>query len=375
MCPGCVPDGWTVRLLVDSGFKGDFLLVTGPFAIPDLKRESPDWGDKISSIEVTGPNSNQPPPACRLIPVLFEDDNFRGRQFDLDRDARNLHQGDKVSSIRGPRGEVVSFKDTDYGFGDKASSVCVPSGWQVVLFEDTDFGGRSLTINGQRAIADLARDRPNGLDWGDKISSFRVIPPASAPPSVTCSVPTLYEHDGFRGRELGVRTTRQNLHGFGVGDIASSVCVPSGWTITLFVDSNFGGRSLHLTGPIQVNDLKRNAPDGQDWGDKFSSVQVIPPSGTPPFVPCSQPTLFKDDHYGGKALGINSSIADLHREGMGDKASSVCVPAGYTITLFQDKNFHGRSLRLVGPREVLDLKRDRPDGQDWGDKISSVQVN
>jgi hypothetical protein len=60
---------------------------------------------------------------------------------------------------------------------------------------------------------------------------------------------------------------------------------------------------------------------------------------------------------------------------MGDKASSLCIPPGFSVTFFEHKNLTGRQLTREGPAEIFDLKRDKPDNEDWGDKISSVRLN
>jgi hypothetical protein len=89
------------------------------------------------------------------------------------------------------------------------------------------------------------------------------------------------------------------------------------------------------------------------------------------------PALYVDHHYAGRRKSYPAgTVADnLHTDGNGDTFSSVCVPAGFTLKVFEHINQGGRSLTLVGPVEILDLKRDRPSGEDWGDRISSLSVN
>jgi hypothetical protein len=145
--------------------------------------------------------------------------------------------------------------------------------------------------------------------------------------------------------------------------------------VVLFENTNFGGISLSLTGPTTIRDLKRDRPNGQDWGDRISSARVTPPAGTPVFTACTSPTVYHDDHYRGRSFTVTATIMDLHPRGDGDKASSVCIPPGFSLTFFEDSNLHGNSFTRVGPTEIFDLKRDKPDGRDWGDKISSIRRN
>jgi hypothetical protein len=351
----CVPAGWTVETWEHDGFRGDNLRIIGPVEIPDLKRESPDgndWGDKFSSIRVIPPGGAQLPTACTTAPVLFEHDNFRGLQFALSNDARDLHQHD---------------------FGDRASSVCVPDGWVVTLHRDSDFRSEELSLRGPTSVADLKRDRPQDEDWGDTISSAGVTLPTGQP-QFSCIEPVLFEHDRYRGERYDIKRDYADLHGFRHGDSASSACVPADWELTIFEHTNYGGRSLVLRENTLVEDLHRKAPDGRNWGDKISSVRVTRrPPGSTPGVPCTTPRAYHDDHYRGRRVGLTTND-DLHKQGDGDKFSSICVPAGVTVILFEHKDSDGSKLEIVGPKEILDLKRDRPNNTDWGDRASSVRV-
>jgi hypothetical protein len=351
----CVPLGWTVEVWDHTGFRGDNLRIVGPVYIPDLKRESPDgddWGDMFSSIRVTPPGGVQLPSACATAPVLFEHDSFRGLQFALNNDARDLHQHD---------------------FGDRASSVCVPDGWTVTLYRDSAFRSDALTLSGPTSVANLKLDRPQDEDWGDAVSSARIT--SGGQPQFSCTTPALFEHDRYRGERYDIPRDYADLHGFRRGDRASSACVPPEWELTLFEHANYRGRRLVLPANTLVEDLHRTAPDGWNWGDKISSVRVTRrPAGSVPGLPCAEPVAYHDDHYRGRRVRLVDSDDDLHGQGDGDKFSSICVPAGRTIVLFEHTDFRGRRLEIVGPREILDLKRDRPDNTDWGDLASSVQV-
>jgi astacin (peptidase family M12A) len=352
----CVPAGVTITLFEDTGHRGEFVELTGPINIPHLKFDTPggeDWNDIFSSAKLAGAIVNIPPPACRNNPVLFADDNFRGERLDVTANLRDLHQRN---------------------FGDKASSICVPMGWTITLFQHTEFGGQSLNLGSLGHVADLKRDRPGGQDWGDTVSSVQVTPPAGVP-EVNCTSPVLFEHDGFQGRQFPLLRDTTNLHAFDAGDKASSACIPVGWLVVLFENTDFGGNSLPLTGPFNIRDMKRDRPSGQDWGDKVSSVRVTPPAGTPAFTACTSPTLYYDDHYRGRHFTIVGTVNDLHAQGNGDNASSMCIPPGFSLTFFENKNLTGKNFTRAGPTEIFDLKRDRPDGQDWGDKISSIRVN
>lgn len=324
----------------------------------------------VGLLHTAGSAYAQPTDECTRYPVLFADDLYRGRTLELDSDVADLHR---------------------LGFGDAASAVCVPSGWRVVVYEDTGFRGDGLELAGPAWVADLRRDRPQGQDWGDRISSVKVFRtlargrPGSRfdPQDELCAgAPVLYMDAGFRGRSMRLPESVADLHDSNMGDEASSVCVPHGWTVVLYQDTNFRGDALELRGPDAIDDLKRDQPHGEDWGDRISSVRVVS-SGRrgirrdrdAPRECDRYPMLFADDDLGGESLQVDESIGDLHRRGFGDRASSVCIPRGWRLILYEDHGFQGDRLDLVGPRIVFDLKRDRPRGDDWGDRISSVRVS
>jgi astacin len=353
----CVPAGVTLELFEHVDFGGGAIRIDGPFAINDLALSSPDqvhWGDKFSSARLNGIVTNPLPASCGNNPVAFEHDNFRGTQIALGTSAINLHL---------------------LALGDRISSLCIPAGWKITIHEDVDFGGRSAVLTGAVSHQDLSAPIAD-FTWQDRISSIHVDPPAGAP-SVPCTSPVLYHFDGLRGGTFSVTRNHPSLHGYGWGDRASSACVPAGWQVAIFADAQFLGAQSTLVGPVVVEDLRTGAPGG-NWNKRISSVKInARPGGAAPRLPCTMPALYVDHHYAGRRKSYPAgTVADnLHTDGNGDTFSSVCVPAGFTLKVFEHINQGGRSLTLVGPVEILDLKRDRPSGEDWGDRISSLSVN
>ncbi|HSR51103.1 MAG TPA: beta/gamma crystallin-related protein [Acidobacteriota bacterium] len=344
---------------------------------------------------------------CSRYPVLFEDDGFRGDSFPVERSVANLH---------------------DLDFGDAASSLCVPGGWRVIIFEDDRFGGDRLEIIGPERISDLKRDRPGGRDWGDRISSIdvqRIRRFDASIPRECNNVPMLFEDDSFRDSSVRLDRDYRDLHDLGIGDDASSVCVPRGWTVELFEDKNFRGERLIIYGENFIADLKRDRPDGRDWGDRISSARVYRddrrrpgnrpgrfpdrpydpgnrpdrndpydpnrnPNRTDPYDPnrypdrndpyggndpCSAyPIAYVDDGFRGRSIGLRSSIPDLHDLDFGDKITSICVPRGWRVVLYEDTNYRGDRLDVVGRELLTDLHRPHRNSRDWNDKASSLRV-
>ena len=309
---------------------------------------------------------------CDVSPTLFSNDSLRGRPLSLTESVTNLHS---------------------LGFGDSASSLCVPAGWRVTLYVDTDYRGETLELVGPAVIYDLKRERPQGRDWGDRISSAEVVFVRRRGGGNCNQYPILYGDDGYEGNRFEIRDSIADLGRAGVGDQASSVCVPNGWRVVLFEHSNYRGDSFTLDGYTSVNDLKRDRPNGRDWGDRISSVRVER-SGRPgrgggrnPVTPaprpgrgvgsgnyCEFPTFYEHSDFRGRTLVVDNSISDLYGRGFGNRISSVCIPSGWTLSLYSEPDYRGARLMLRGDQSLADLSYDSPDRQNWGDQVNSIRV-
>jgi len=230
------------------------------------------------------------PAATQAAPIeLYEQPQFQGMALGLDRANPNL---------------------ADYGFDNKALSVVVRSGsWElctdaqfrgsclvlgpgqhpnlppglqralssvrpkdggspngggvdpnaaVVLYDDGDYSGKSLAVNGP--IASLGK-----LDMGDRVSSVEV----------RRGIWQLCEDSNFQGSCITLEPGRHHLSG-AMHDEASSIRplygpnrqpLPEAGGLTLYENSDFSGRSLLITAPTEY--LGR-----LDFSDMTSAVEV-----------------------------------------------------------------------------------------------------
>jgi len=119
-------------------------------------------------------------------------------------------------------------------------------------------------------------------------------------------------------------------------DWASSVRVPSGWTVVIYSGDNFTGTSWTRT--ADTPNLGSLSPSAND---QMSSC-VISSTGA---------TFYQNTNYGGAAgqvLPVGTyTLAQLVARGVpNDWASSVRIPAGRTVTMYSDDNFMGTSWTL-----------------------------
>ena len=75
----------------------------------------------------------------------------------------------------------------------------------------------------------------------------------------------------------------------------------------------------------------------------------------------------------GKVEGPCSGGAEGERPTWGDCMSSLRVISGWTVTLYEDKDFHGRSPMQIALGRLLQLAQDHP-GLDAGDEVLVVDL-
>ena len=229
--------------------------------------------------------------------ILYEHGGFKGRQVALE-----CSNSDLRSSC----------------FNDKASSVSVQSGiWN--LWEHINFTGRCFQVG------------PGKYDYGvicaqignDVISSVELVQPKII----------LYEHCGFKGRQLVLESSDSDLRSSCFNDTASSVKVQSG-TWRLWEHINFTGRCFQV-GPGEYDMGVINAHIGNDV---ISSVELV-----------SKIILYEHCGFTGRQLALECSNSDLRRSCFNDTASSVKVQSGIW-NLWEHIYFNGRCYQ-VGPGE------------------------
>ena len=169
---------------------------------------------------------------CRSAFItLYEHAAFKGRTLQLTGDASNF----------------VSL-----GFNDIVSAVQIEGGtW--TLYQHVDYKGKSVTLGPGSYDYDVIKARIGN----DCVSSAK------------CASIVLYEHAGFKGRELKLSRDAPNFCDLQFNDILSSVRVTSGtWTLYQHVD--YQGTALQLSeGAYDIQEIR-----GKMGNDVVSSAKV-----------------------------------------------------------------------------------------------------
>lgn len=190
--------------------------------------------------------------------TIYDDCNYGGRSYRL---------------------SLGYHRDNELGIGnDKLSSIRVPSGYKVTLYENDNFQGATKVINYDNACV--------GKDWNDRTSSILVERNYSnnnnynynynnsynnkKPSSNSNSygdVVVIYRDCNYQGDSQPLSQGYHRAGDLRIGnDAISSISVPRGWQVTLYYDDNFSGRSMMISWSSDC--LSR------DWNDKVSSLYI-----------------------------------------------------------------------------------------------------
>lgn len=162
---------------------------------------------------------------------------------------------------------------------------------------------------------------------------------------------TVYQHANYGGASQQLGLGSYDIHQLTVGnDQISSVKVPEGLRVTLYEHANFRGNHKILTSDTSYV--------GNDFNDKTSAILVEKVA-----------SFFEHASYQGNrlVLGVGRyNLGDIQAIG-NDRLSSVKVPNGLQVTLYEHADFQGKSL-------VLDQDVDFLGNYSFNDIASSIVI-
>jgi hypothetical protein len=214
---------------------------------------------------------------------------------------------------------------------DALSSVRVPPGWRVRLWEHAGLAGQNI---------ELTSDTPSmPAGWNDRVSSVEIVSGATV---------KLYSDVSFAGAMQELRTGRFTVGALaGIGnDTLSSLRIPGDWRVTLFSDDNFSGISRTFYG-ADLSSLT-------GWNDITSSVIV------------EQPVIvWEHANFTGRYQILWNGDYEYQDLVIGnDSISSIAVPSGFGVTFYEHANRQGATLN---PGTSASLGA-------WNDRVSSIRV-
>jgi hypothetical protein len=256
---------------------------------------------------------------------------------------------------------------------DQVSSVKVPKGMKITLYEHGGYAGRSLVLTQDATTDFLTKNKFN-----DAASSVWVVSepveeqeemPVVVPvkkdsvimlPAIeqTDEIVTIFQGD-FSGVSKTLMPGKYTLPALGIGnDELSSISIKPGYRVVLFADDYFKGKSVKLTqgaNTAKLNQLNFNNTTSSLIIEQIPTVKISEGS-----LGSSSASLLPGNYD--LDLLIDYNIMD-------NEISSVQVPAGYRVILFELEKFKGRSLILT-----QDASTEFLAGKNFNNVTSSLTV-
>jgi hypothetical protein len=158
---------------------------------------------------------------------------------------------------------------------------------------------------------------------------------------------SLFQHANYQGIRKDFGLGSYDLAEMGLGNQLSSLKIPSGVRVTLFKNRNFTGPAKAFTSDA--------AYVGDDFNDRTVAILIDLVA-----------TVYEHDNYGGRSQPLGLGNYDVGALAFGnDKISSIKVPVGMQVVLFQDSKFRGATKVAM---------TDVPSLIGFNDKTSSIQV-
>jgi hypothetical protein len=350
-----VPAGMKVLLYPQDNFQGTPLEITEDAYKRYLMGKG--FGQPGQSISIVVAE-NTAPPNPKMITIYL--DNFSGA-------SKNLSAGYYESYEFGAIGN------------DQISSVKVPKGMKVTLYQQSGYAGKSLVLSQDAPASFLIANNFNDAASSLRVEVYEPEAPKTKPDKIEKHAPVIvveqekkedpkpealteadpkcrFFQGDFSGSFQTVSPGRYDVKQLIIGDNElSSIQMADGLKVTLYELEGFKGKSVVLT-----HDTDAASLEAMQFNNVASSmvVEIIP-----------RITLFQDN-FSGDAFSFARGFYDLNSMKLdNDQVSSVKVMPGLWVLLFEDINYGGRSLLLTEDASTQYLSKFK-----FNDQASSMIV-
>lgn len=271
---------------------------------------------------------------------FYSDANYRGNVFSLN------------------EGSVARMATTQIG-NDKLSSVSVPIGYRVVLYDHENFGGGSVILTG--SVSNLV-----AKGFNDKTSSVVVEKEGGFGGGNSKETVMIFDLCNFGG-------TSEMLANGNYGTIPpklslkiSAIKVPRGKLVEIFTGIQFRGSKLLLNADVSCLSAA--------WSNRVQSMRVYDDpsfgsgggSGGNNGGGTSGVAVYDLCNYSGASITLNNGNYSTVPSGLASKISSIKVPRGKLIEVYQGIKFTGAKLVLNADTPCLPVN--------WSNTILSIIV-
>ena len=231
------------------------------------------------------------------------------------------------ANLQGDSFQMCSSGDVPSQWNNQAVSFYVPSGYFIQLYPDPGYNGQNLGYYLQGS---------HNVPTNGQLSSVIVSPPQTQAQSLTQTnnpkCPTFYRNENQHGDSFQMCSSGDVPDQW--NDQTASFYVPFGYSVHLYQDSGFSGQDLgsYIQGSYNV----------PIRGELSSIIISQTHTQTQTQTQTSNetcPTFYRDLNQQGDSFQLCSSgeVPD----GWNDQASSLYVPKGYTVLLYQHSGFGG----------------------------------
>ncbi len=369
-----------VTLYEDCNYSGKSkFLEAGTYSMYQMKMEN----DKLSSLHIPS----------GMKATIYQDDNFKGRSKTYYNNISCLEGewNDMASSI------VVENQNIRPGYGQNDYVVfyndCYSKGYSLSLrpgrYRGNELGTLKYNISSFSIYGNLrvrtyinneglsgysfthdASENCLGSSENDKIGSlvieYRPSQP-TYPTGASGEYVTVYTDCSYRGNSL--RLAPGNYPGINLGLFKyniSAIEIPSGLKARVYINNEYlNGSYYTLSENISCMNSTLN--------NRIGSILIEETYGNNnnqyPANSYERVVIFTNNNYQGQSSSLlPGTYSTMGQAGFPDNAlSSLTVPAGYRVVIYEFENFAGRSYTITASKSGFILSN-------WNDKTSSIAV-
>jgi hypothetical protein len=238
-------------------------------------------------------------------------------------------------------------------WGNRTRSIRVPDGYRVTVYSETDYRGSNKVITSDWSLRPTDR-------WNGRIRSVRV-ERSQSDDGWADTYPTLYSSSQFGGQRMTLKSTWDGRRGMSA---AHSVRVPRGWSVTVYSEDMYRGRSFRLSGdwsashsgawryPVRSARAERDGGFGGSGGSWDGWT-----------------TVYSRRDFGGVSRTLTGDWSgDSTWDGSPYGIHSIRVAPGAKLTCYDQPGYRGT-------QTVITDDWNPPAGAWWAGRIRSIRIS
>lgn len=244
--------------------------------------------------------------------------------------------------------------ETSFGI----ESIRIPPGWVVTVFTAINFEGQQKVLKESCNLDDSMKNEIRSIRIDQKIGINAQYSNWDLKLAPAEGYITLFGNPSFKIERARIKDDWI----FDGWHTIRSISIPEGWEIWLYKNTHFEGSYLVLN-----TSWDGTGPERKEWRDQIKSIKVVrKPVRTAQYV-STQIEVFDQALYKGQSCIIsgNWSCHSLENHSWNNCISSIRIPPGVRVVVFENPDFRGKSFTLTSSTSLLGF---------WNNQIGSIQV-